>query len=120
MMKFNFQTFYYFGALSLFIIGMYGILTRKNMLFLLVSLSIVDTGINMFLIATGFKPGATAPIFTDKIKVGVSMVDPIPQALVLTSIVIGVSITALGLGIAIKLYQKTGTLNLDNIRGLKW
>ncbi len=48
------------------------------------------------------------------------MVDPVPQALVLTAIVIGVSVLALGLSLAIRLYAHYGTLNLRKIKELRW
>jgi multisubunit Na+/H+ antiporter MnhC subunit len=48
------------------------------------------------------------------------MTDPIPQALVLTSIVIGFGVTALALTLIVKLYKNTGTLDVSKIRGLKW
>jgi multicomponent Na+:H+ antiporter subunit C len=48
------------------------------------------------------------------------MVDPVPQALVLTAIVIGVAVLALALSLSIRLYQHYGTLNLRKIREQRW
>jgi len=48
------------------------------------------------------------------------MVDPVPQALVLTAIVIGFGVTAVALALVIRLYRHHGTLNIDEIKNLKW
>jgi multicomponent Na+:H+ antiporter subunit C len=68
----------------------------------------------------GYIKGGTAPIFS---KPGLNpnlMVDPVPQALVLTAIVIGVATLALALSLAIKLYRHYGTLDMRKIKELKW
>jgi len=72
------------------------------------------------LISIGYVKGRTAPIFS---KPGINpadVVDPVPQALVLTAIVIGVAVLALVLSIVIKVYEHNKTLNVNKIKGLKW
>ena len=111
---------YYIGAFGLIFIGLYIILIKRNLIKVIIGLSILDTGINLFLIAIGYIKGGTAPIFEKSgIKIG-RMVDPVPQALVLTAIVIGVAVLALALSLAIRLYHHYGTLNLRKIREQKW
>lgn len=111
---------YYIGAFSLIFIGLYIILIKKNLIKVIIGLSILDTGINLFLIAVGYITEGTAPIFSKPgLKAG-NMVDPVPQALVLTAIVIGVAVLALALTLAVKLYKHYGTLNLRKIKELKW
>ena len=111
---------YYIGAFVLILIGLYIILVKHNLIKVIVGLGILDTGVNLFLISVGYITKGTAPIFS---KPGIApehMVDPVPQALVLTAIVIGVAVLALALSLAIRLYQHYGTLNLRKIREQRW
>ncbi|ASJ00945.1 NADH-quinone oxidoreductase subunit K [Thermococcus gorgonarius] len=109
---------YYFGAISLVLIGLYGVLVKKNLMKILISLSIMETGVNLLLISIGYVSGKSAPILSEGIGPA-QAVDPIPQALVLTAIVIGVATTALALSTAMIIYEKYGTLNIEEIRRLR-
>ncbi|MBP1912447.1 NADH-quinone oxidoreductase subunit K [Thermococcus stetteri] len=109
---------YYFGAISLVLIGLYGVLVKKNLMKILISLSIMETGVNLLLISIGYVSGKSAPILSEGIG-PTQAVDPIPQALVLTAIVIGVATTAMALSAAIIIYEKYGTLNVEEIRRLR-
>ncbi len=109
---------YYFGAISLVLIGLYAVLVKKNVLKMLIGLSIMESGVNLLLVSVGYISGRSAPILSEGIGPK-QAVDPIPQALVLTAIVIGVATTALALSAAIILYEKYGTLNVEEIRRLR-
>ncbi|MFP4605086.1 MAG: sodium:proton antiporter [Bacteroidales bacterium] len=111
---------FYIGAFGLIFIGLFILLTKKNLIKVIIGLSIMDTGIYLFLIAIGYVYEGTAPIFSKPGLNAEGMVDPVPQALVLTAIVIGVAILALALTLAIKLYKHYGTLNLRKIKEQKW
>ncbi len=111
---------YYIGAFGLIFIGLFILLTKKNLVKVIIGLSIMDTGIYLFLIAIGYVHEGTAPIFSKPGLNAEGMVDPVPQALVLTAIVIGVAILALALTLAVKLYKHYGTLNLRKIKEQKW
>ncbi len=111
---------YYIGAISLILIGMYAVLTKKNLLKIVIGLSIVDSGVNLLFISVGYVKDATAPIFSMPSLTADKMVDPVPQALVLTAIVIGLATTAVALGLVIRLYDHHKTLNINKIRQLKW
>ena len=111
---------YYIGAFGLIFIGLYIILTRHNLIKMIIGVNIMNTGVNLFLISIGYIKKGTAPIFS---KTGLNpnnMVDPTPQALVLTAIVIGVAVLALALSLAIRLYQHYGTLDMRKIKEQKW
>ncbi|MBS3811586.1 MAG: NADH-quinone oxidoreductase subunit K [Halanaerobiales bacterium] len=109
------------GSVLLILIGLYGVITRKNLIKIFIGLSLMDTGINVLLVSLGYVEGGIAPIITSTINNNsYNFVDPIPQALVLTSIVIGVAVLALGLGVIIKIYEKYNTLDISEIRGLRW
>lgn len=107
------------GVLLLIIIGLFGALTKKNLIKILIALGIADSGINLFFITIGYVTGKTAPIFSKQGLTPSAMVDPVPQALVLTAIVIGVAVLALGLSIVIRVYEHYGTLNVSKIKKLR-
>ena len=86
----------------------------------LVGLGITDYGVNLLIISIGFNPGGTAPIFTPGELTAASwFVDPIPQALTLTSIVIGACTTAMALALVMKLEESYGTIDTREIRRLR-
>ncbi|BDU50730.1 sodium:proton antiporter [Haliovirga abyssi] len=100
----------------LILIGIYGMLTERNLLKILISLNVLDVGLNLFIISIGYVKGGVAPIFTKVFNNNmIKFVDPLPQALVLTSIVIGVGVTAVGLAFAKNIYAKYGTFDLDEM-----
>lgn len=105
-----------YAAIILFMLGLYGILTNRNVIKIIVSLNILEIGLNLFIVSLGFVEGGLAPIFTSaNASNSLNFVDPLPQALVLTAIVIGVGTTALGLALAKNIYAKYGTFDLDEM-----
>jgi len=107
-----------YAAIILIMLGLYGLLTQRNVIKIIASLNIMEIGLNIFIISIGFVTGGVAPIFTSQNDTNaVLFVDPIPQALVLTAIVIGVGTTALGLALAKKIHNQYGTFDLDEIKG---
>ncbi|WP_129407853.1 sodium:proton antiporter [Marinitoga lauensis] len=102
--------------IGLILIGIYGLLTQKNLIKLVVALNVLEVGVNLFIISTGYVKDGVAPIlFKGVPSTNGTFVDPLPQALVLTAIVIGVGVTALALTVVRKIYEKHGTLNLDEM-----
>ena len=93
---------------------------KTTLIKLIIGLSILDTGVNMFLISVGYITRGTAPIFSRPGLEPDGMVDPVPQALVLTAIVIGVAILALALALAVRFYKSYGTLDLRKAKELRW
>jgi len=91
---------------------------KKNLVKKIVGLGIAEYAINLFFILIGYQKNGEAPIM-EKGKAIVNMVDPLPQALILTSIVIGLSITALMVAITVRLYEKYRTFDINEIRKLK-
>ena len=83
-------------------------------------MSFLDTGTHVLLVAIGYVRGRTAPIFSEGMAETTPVVDPVPQALVLTAIVIGVGVLGLALALAIQVYRHYGTLDVREITGLKW
>ncbi len=110
----------YIGAVVLIVLGFYALVTRTNLIKIVLGLNIIDYGVNLLIVSIGFNPGGTAPIFTmSELDPGAFFVDPIPQALTLTSIVIGACITALALTLVIKMKEEYNTLDSREIRRLR-
>lgn len=112
-------TYNYIAAFFLIVLGFYTIIAKYNLIKTVIGLSIADYGVNLLIISIGYNPGGTAPIFTQgELTAASYFVDPIPQALTLTSIVIGACITAMALSLVIKIYHRYGTLDTREIRRL--
>ncbi len=111
----------YGTAILLLLIGLYGALTKKSLIKIVLGLSIMDSGVHLLMIAIGYLKNGTAPIFSPGYEDDLTkMVDPVPQALVLTAIVIGFGVTAVALSLVIRLYKHHNTLRIDEIKNLKW
>lgn len=108
----------YFLCLILFCVGLYCIITKRNLIKIIIGIGIISYAINLFFILIGYKMKGRAPILA-KDQVIENIVDPLPQALVLTSIVIGLAITALMVAIAVRIYEKYGTFDITKIRRLR-
>jgi len=105
-------------SIALILAGIYGLLTNKNAIKLIVALNIFEIGLNVFIVSVGFVKNGLAPILTSQHDTSALLyVDPLPQALVLTSIVIGVGITALALALVRNMHQTYGTYELDEMEG---
>ncbi len=100
------------SALSLFAIGLYGIWSSRNVLRWILAVGLMETGVNVFLVLTGWRPGAAVPIITRAFDTAqpTPFVDPVPSALVLTSIVIGLGTTTLAAALAVRHALHHGTL----------
>ena len=108
-------------GMILMIIGFWGLVTRKNMIRMVISIAISETGLQLSMVAIGYLKGRTAPILDSAVANAIQqVVDPVPQALVLTAIVIGVAVNALMLAFIIRIYQRKQTLNISDDRLLKW
>ncbi len=107
----------------LILIGLYGALSNRNILRMIVAFAVANTGVNLVLVAVGYMAGRTAPILNEAVPAAEAssrIIDPVPQALVLTAIVIGVGVTALMLAYAYKLFKTRGTLDIARYTDLKW
>ena len=107
----------------LLLTGLWGLLTRKNLIQIVIGFSVFDTGLHVIIVAIGYLRGRTAPILdaaVEKAAAAQSVVDPVPQALVLTAIVIGLGITALMLAYVVKLFEKRKSLEISSYKDLKW
>ena len=113
----------------LFMIGLYCVLVKKNMVKIVIGILVMEYAVNLFLIMLGYRTAGRAPIIDKADLTGVGSgvsdlfvngsVDPLPQALVLTAIVISLGSLALMISICIRTYEKYGTFDITRIRRLK-
>ena len=115
-------TLYLVTSIALIVIGFAGVLVRRNLVKIVLGFSLVDTGLHLLIATLGSNPDRTAPILNKTSLLGNPglIVDPVPQALVLTAIVIGVGVTALMLTYVIRLYALRKTLDVREFGRLKW
>jgi multisubunit Na+/H+ antiporter MnhC subunit len=106
------------ACILLFLIGLYAIVAKRNLIKIALGFCMIEYAVNLFFAFVGFKKNALAPIITS-LDQPRNFVDPIPQALVLTSIVIGLGTTAIMLALALRIYEKYKTFDIGEIRRLK-
>jgi len=109
----------YLACLILLSIGLYCVLTKRNIIKIIVGLAIMEYAVNLFLVVIGYRREGMPPILTPEGGPQQLFVDPLPQALVLTSIVIGLAVLALMVALAVRLYEKYNTLDVEEMRRLK-
>ena len=108
----------YLMCMALFCVGLFGVLTKRNLIKIIIGVGIIEYAVNLFLVLVAYRINGRAPILEPGQEI-THMVDPLPQALVLTSIVIGLAVIALMVAIAIRIYEKYGTFDITKIRRLK-
>ena len=110
----------YLASVALMVIGIYAVLLRNNIIKKIMGLGIFSNGIHLMLISIAYRSGGIPPIMEDLnfMRFSSIAVDPLPQALILTSIVINLSVTAVALSIAILLYREFRTLDARKIKDI--
>jgi multicomponent Na+:H+ antiporter subunit C len=101
-------------AVWIFVVGLFGVVTSRNLIHLVVCLAVAQSSTYVLLLSVGYVEGGTAPIFADVPK-GTRAVDPVVQALTLTDIVVGVTVSALLLALAIQAQRRAGTTDPDEL-----
>ena len=102
----------------LFLVGLFGVITKRNIIKIVIGLSIMEFSIFLFLVLIGYLDGGQPPIIMLDMP-DTRFVDPLPQAMVLTAIVIGLATNAMLLAIAIRLYRKYNTFDIRKITSLR-
>jgi multicomponent Na+:H+ antiporter subunit C len=111
----------YFLCAVLLTMGLYCLVAKKNIVKKVIGVVIMDYAVNLYLISLGYQHNGVAPIISKGMS-GARLerfVDPLPQALVLTSIVIGLGVLALMVSMCIRLYEKHGTFDMSQISKLR-
>ena len=102
-------------SVILFGVGFTMLLLHQNLIKKIMGMNIMDTAVYLFLAAKGYIDGRMVPIVTEETLDASRYINPVPSGLVLTGIVVSVSTTALMLALTKRLYEKYGSLNLDEI-----
>ena len=108
----------YILCLVLFSVGLYCVLRKRNLIKIIIGIGIMEYAVNLFFVLSGYRTRGRSPIFAADQAIK-NMVDPLPQAIVSTTIVIGLSLTLLLVSIAIRIYEKYGTFDITRINRLK-
>ncbi len=102
-------------SILIILIGLYGVINSPNLIKKVMCLSLVESMVIMHFLGVGFRRDGGAPILNQGIE---TFVDPIPQALMLTAIVIGVCFNALAVALIVKLYRQRGTVDVRDLHDL--
>ncbi len=105
----------YVVAAWIFLWGLCGVVTSKNLVHQVVCLAVLQTSTYVLLLAIGYKTGGTAPVFAD-VPVGTAVVDPLVQALMLTDIVVEATVMALLLSMVVKANELAGTVDPEDLK----
>lgn len=108
----------YAVAVWICLVGLYGIVTSRNLLHTIICVSVLQSSTYVLLLAVGYREDAAAPVFID-IPRGTPAVDPVVQALTLTDVVVGGAVTALLLAIAVQIHKHLNTLDPDELDPLR-
>lgn len=110
----------YLAAGWILLIGIYGMVTSRNLVHAVVCLSVTQSATYLLLLAIGYRRGGTAPVFSDiPPDPRTPTVDPVVQALTLTDIVVGATVTSLLLALAVQVAKRRGTVDPDELRSLE-
>ena len=103
----------YIAVVALILIGLYAVIFKRNLIKMIIGITFIQSGVNLFLITLAFRQDSIAPIYHGTGSRLMSL--PVPHALTLTSIVIGVAVLALMLSLVIHIYRNYGTLDARKI-----
>lgn len=100
-------------VIALFCVGLWGMLASRSLLRKIIGLALMNSAVVILFVLAGRFCGNSAPILSPG-QEGV-VVDPLPQALMLTTIVVGLSVTAVGLIVTAELYRACGCVDIQEI-----
>lgn len=106
--------FPFFISIWLFLVGLYGIVTSRNFVHLVICISVLQSSSYVLLLSIGYRTGGAAPIFAD-IPMGTLAVDPVVQALMLTDVVVEVTVMAVLLALVVMAHDRTGELDPNKL-----
>ena len=109
------ELYHYWVFVLLLMIGLYAVIAKLNLIKKLIGLSLFQAAVFLLYIGMGKVEGGTAPIFTDAFDQQLYS-NPLPQVLILTAIVVGISTLALGLGIVVRIKEQYGTIEENEIQ----
>lgn len=108
----------YLVAAWLLLIGLYGVVTSRDLVRTVVCLVVAQSSTYVLLLGIGYRRGGTAPIFADA-PTSARVVDPVVQSLALTDVVVGATVTALLLALVVQVHKQAGTRDPDQLSSLE-
>jgi multicomponent Na+:H+ antiporter subunit C len=108
----------YLVAVWLLLVGLYGVITSRHLVHLVICLSVTQASTYVLLLAVGYRTGGRAPIFDD-LAPGTPVVDPVVQALTLTDVVVQATVTAVLLALALRAHRRFGSADPDRLGELR-
>lgn len=116
----------YLAAGALLCLGLYTVLTRRNLIKIVMGLSLIESSSYLLLISMAYRRGSTAPVLlnpphgeTPSALAKGNVADPVLQNFCLTAIVIGIAVTAVFLAVAVRVSQHYRSLDADRMRELR-
>ncbi|MFD9635690.1 sodium:proton antiporter [Streptomyces violascens] len=109
----------YLVAGWIFLVGCYGLATSRHLVHAVGCLMVCQSSTYVLLLAVGYRDGGTAPVFSDVAPGSRPLVDPVVQALALTDVVVGATVTALLLALVIQVAKRHGTVDPDEFSELR-
>lgn len=107
------------GSMTLFFVGLFGLLTQKHFIKIFISIAIMENAVFIFFIGSMYKGDYVAPII-DAMHLDVSIMnDPIPHAMILTAIVISMAVLALGVSMTIEYFKLTKNSEIDKMNEMR-
>jgi len=108
----------YLVAAYLLLIGLYGVVTSRHLVHLVLCITVAQSSTYVLLLAVGYRTGGRAPVFSD-LPPGTPVVDPVVQALTLTDVVVEATVVAVLLAVTIQAAKRFGTVDPDELRALR-
>lgn len=105
-------------AVWLFLVGLYGVVTSRHLIHLVVCLTVMQSSSYVLLLSIGYVNRGTAPIFAD-VPQGTRAVDPVVQALTLTDVVVSVAVASLLLAVGMQVRKRRGTADPERLSALE-
>lgn len=102
--------YYSWTFVFILVVGLYAVLAKSNYIKRMIGLGLFQGAVFLLFISMDKLEGGTGPIFREPPQPGDLFANPLPQVLILTAIVVGISVTALGLALAIRIKEEYGTI----------
>ena len=116
----------YLASAVLFCLGLYTLLTRRNMIKMVMGLSLMEGSTYLLFVSLAYRAGSTAPVLlgpphgkTPTQLAHGDVADPVLQNFCLTAIVIGVAVTGVFLAVVVRIAQHYRTLDSDEVREMR-
>jgi multicomponent Na+:H+ antiporter subunit C len=113
------SVFPYLVAVWLLVAGLWGVITSRHLVHMVMCLTVVQASTYVLLLAVGYLTGGKAPIVTTTVPPNSRFVDPIVQALTLTDVVVEATVVAVLLALTVQAHKRFGTADPDELGALR-